>query len=280
MASPIALEQTRPSGAGRARGLVSSRQSGSRVAAQGYLASPDMRHLVEQYWAGSWDLREQPPHTTEMLGDPCVHLVFEEGPNGTSSRLVGIWTRLWRRTLEGVGRVRGAKLRAGAVRSVVNEPATRFANRIVPLELLFGDCAELEKNVLAADEAQGFGALEAWLRQRAARGAVDEVEWAVSLVEQIRQHSEITSVAQLCDLTGDSVRGVQRLFRDYVGASPKWVIRRNRLQEVALRIESGEAPTLAALAAELGYSDHAHLARDFKRVVGKSPRAFAQSVHG
>ena len=31
--------------------------------------------------------------------------------------------------------------------------------------------------------------------------------------------------------------------------------------------------------ADLGYTDQAHLARDFKSVVGKSPSAFAASVH-
>ena len=63
-----------------------------------------------------------------------------------------------------------------------------------------------------------------------------------------------------------------------MGASPKWVIRRNRLQEVAARIERGEGTTLTTLAAELGYTDQAHLARDFKSVVGKSPSDFATSV--
>ncbi len=52
----------------------------------------------------------------------------------------------------------------------------------------------------------------------------------------------------------------------------------NRLQEVALRIERGEGPTLTLLAAELGYTDQAHLARDFKSAVGKSPTDFASSV--
>jgi AraC-like DNA-binding protein len=64
-----------------------------------------------------------------------------------------------------------------------------------------------------------------------------------------------------------------------VGAPPKWLIRRVRLQEAALRIERGDGPSLAGLAAELGYADQAHLARDFKRAVGKSPGEFAKSVH-
>src|SRR5579872_1554903 len=37
-------------------------------------------------------------------------------------------------------------------------------------------------------------------------------------------------------------------------------------------------PSLAELAAALGYADHAHLGRDFKRTVGQTPRAFGRSA--
>ena len=77
---------------------------------------------------------------------------------------------------------------------------------------------------------------------------------------------------------GLGVRPLQRLFRTHVGASPKWVIRRYRLQEAALRMEQGAFPTLAGLAAELGYSDHAHLTRDFKLATGKTPSQFMDEL--
>src|SRR5690606_17252748 len=97
------------------------------------------------------------------------------------------------------------------------------------------------------------------------------VRLAIELAQRIANDPELTSVEVLARSAGLSRRALQRLFRDFLGASPKWVIRRNRLQEVAPRIERGQAPTLAALAAELGYTDQAHLARDFKSAVGKSP---------
>jgi AraC-like DNA-binding protein len=58
-----------------------------------------------------------------------------------------------------------------------------------------------------------------------------------------------------------------------VGASPKWLIRVRRLQQAAMRIERHEIG-LAALAAELGYAYQAHLARDFRSIVGKTPTEF------
>lgn len=219
---------------------------------------------------------------TELLSDPCAHIVFEAGGAHAGSRIVGVWTRLWRRTLEGEGRVRGVKLRAGALRAFVTEPAFRFRNRIVPLESVFGPgVAELERTVLEPqDDAAGFAALEAWLRGH--RRPFDDGggRLAMQLVDRIAGDPEITTVAGLAELVGLGERALQRLFREHVGASPKWVIRLNRLQEVALRLERGDAVTLARLAAELGYADQAHLARDFKGAVGKAPTAFAALVRG
>ena len=70
-------------------------------------------------------------------------------------------------------------------------------------------------------------------------------------------------------------RALQRAFRTHVGVSPKWVMQRYRLHEAAERLREEKPPSLAALAAALGYADQAHFARDFKRAVGQTPRAFA-----
>jgi AraC-like DNA-binding protein len=71
------------------------------------------------------------------------------------------------------------------------------------------------------------------------------------------------------------MRALQRCFRTYVGLSPKAVIRRYRLHEEAAQLGGPNPPTLAALAASLGYADQAHFGRDFKRTVGETPRSFA-----
>jgi AraC-like DNA-binding protein len=71
-----------------------------------------------------------------------------------------------------------------------------------------------------------------------------------------------------------SVRSLQRLFSQYVGVSPKWVIRRYRLHELLERMHSGEQPDWAQLAAELGYFDQAHLSNDFKAITGYTPTEY------
>lgn len=59
-----------------------------------------------------------------------------------------------------------------------------------------------------------------------------------------------------------------------MGLTPKWLVRRRRIQDATWRLRTG-ATTMAAVAADLGYADEAHLSRDFRRVTGATPGAFA-----
>jgi AraC-like DNA-binding protein len=272
------LVETRPSGHGRARGLVSSPASGRRIESRTYASPADLADVVATYWTGRWDLREQPAHTTLLISDPCVNLVCEQGGAHAGSRLVGVWTRLWSRTLEARGMVRGVKLRAGAMRAFVDRPAHAFANRIVALGSLFDDAPALTEQVLASDDEDGFAAWTQWLRAHRRPDDDGQISLAAAIVARIAAQPDITDVDRLAVVAGLGTRALQRLFREHVGASPKWVIRRKRLQEVALRIERGEAANFASLAAELGYTDQSHLARDFKTAVGMTPSAFAASI--
>jgi AraC-like DNA-binding protein len=119
---------------------------------------------------------------------------------------------------------------------------------------------------------------------------------AMALAERIRTDRTIRRVAQLAESEGISPRSLQRLFATYVGVGPKWVILRYRIHEALERAEStgtGRAPAepgpgagsgsgsrrdidWAALAEELGYSDQAHLVRDFKATVGVPPTAYGK----
>jgi transcriptional regulator GlxA family with amidase domain len=59
---------------------------------------------------------------------------------------------------------------------------------------------------------------------------------AVAAVELIAKDKAVTRVERLADELGLSMRGLQRLFAEYVGIGPKWVIRRYRLHEVTAHV--------------------------------------------
>ena len=270
-----ALPRLSPSGHGRARGLISSRVSGARVASQSYGPPTDLADVIDSFWMGRWNLPPDAPHVTELLGDPCVHIVVERG----ATRVVGVWTQRWINRLEGRGHVRAAKLRPGAVRAFFNVDATILSDKKRALaDLLDGfDTAGFESAVLEdPDDRAAFIAMSRYLRQ--IRRNDPDVRLAVGCAHLLRDPG-VTRVETLAARCGLSVRGLQRLFRRHVGAPPKALLRRVRLQEAALRIERGEATNLARLAAELGYTDQAHFTRDFRVAVGRTPRELDTSLY-
>ena len=81
----------------------------------------------------------------------------------------------------------------------------------------------------------------------------------------------IVRVEQVAEQLHVSVRSVQRLAKRYVGVSPVAMIRRYRLQEAAQRLREDTHTTIAQIAADLRYADHAHLNADFRQVLGFNP---------
>jgi AraC-like DNA-binding protein len=110
----------------------------------------------------------------------------------------------------------------------------------------------------------------------------DEPDPATELVERAvqvaRDDGSIRSVGDLANRLGVGVRALQRLFARHVGVTPGWVIRRCRLQEAALRATEGGRVDWADLAAALGYSDQAHLVREFTSTFGVPPARYARDA--
>ena len=96
------------------------------------------------------------------------------------------------------------------------------------------------------------------------------------LVAQAASDRELLRAEQLATRAGMSLRALQRLFRDYVGASPKWVIQRYRLHEAVAQLQAGHELPWTELALALGYYDQAHFIRDFRRLVGCAPMDYVR----
>jgi AraC-like DNA-binding protein len=103
------------------------------------------------------------------------------------------------------------------------------------------------------------------------------VEVAARIVKQVFEDSEIKTVSDLAKATGIERRRLQRIFNEYVGVPPKWVIRRFRLHELVDALNSGKQLDWSQLALDLGYFDQAHLINDFKSIAGYSPAQYHRS---
>jgi AraC-like DNA-binding protein len=99
------------------------------------------------------------------------------------------------------------------------------------------------------------------------------------IIDRIIADRSITRVDELVTQIGLNKRALQRLFNQYVGISPKWVIQRYRLQDAADQLIKQEITDCTDMALRLGYFDLAHFIKDFKTVVGLSPAEYARRAN-
>lgn len=234
----------------------------------------DLAHAIDHYWMVSWDLRGQKPLVAETLPHPNFHLVFEKD----HSTVNGVFTGKFSRTLEGLGTAFGIKFQPGAFRPLLRASAASLSNCSVPAAGVFDqdEVAALESVLVSsADDDTKVEAAESFLR-RHLPGADPAVAQTTQLIRLILTDPGIRTVEHLAARTNMNKRSLQRLFREYVGVPPKWVIRRYRLHELVEQLHNGRSLDYASLAQDLGFFDQAHLIRDFQSIVGRSPAQYGK----
>jgi len=259
----------------RPRGVLNLRagREGSHFAR--YHPSPDLEFFVEHYWIVQWDLRGQEPYLQETLPHPSVHVVFGEG----GSRIVGVVRGRFSVLLKDKSGVFGIKFLPGAFYPFLKSPVSRITDRVLAIEEVFDvDAQMLEDAIMSQEEdCRMIEIAEDFLRRRLPERDENVTEVG-RIVDCIMKSPEITRVDDVVDRVGLNKRMVQRLFSQYVGVSPKWVIKRYRLHEAAEQLASGGVADLSRIAVDLGYFDQAHFIKDFKSIVGKSPTEYAKSI--
>ena len=280
------IEETRqwtapsPEGVGFPRGVLKATGPAEGVFSHARLAPPaSLVPWVQHFWMVEWDLRDAAPRLQETLPHPSVYLVFEQHLERAGStmkaEIAGVTTGKFSRLLEGHARVFGVKFRPGGFRALLSTGVSTLTDRVLPAEQVFGtsvlelaDCLSRCADAETMAEAAGrfLGSLEL------SRDA--SAQLSAKLVELIFKDPTILTVEPLAEKAGMSVRSLQRLFKEYVGVPPKWVIRRYRLHELVERLHSGQAFEGAQLALDLGYADQAHLIHDFRHLVGYTPTGY------
>lgn len=234
----------------------------------------ELSNWIEHFWFVAWDVQDAEATEQTTLPHPNVHLVIEQG----EARIWGVQSDRFTRRLHGKQSVFGIKFRAGGFYHWLGQPVASIHNQQCTVPANIAPAAE--KLTAAVSDKQPFSALCLLAEQMflSLLPQLPNADPALPLLQKIMQEivaqPELNSVEDLQKRYGIHKRQLQRLFQQYVGVSPKWVIQRYRLHEAIARIQTDELINWSRLAQDLGYFDQAHFIRAFRVLTGMTPAAY------
>jgi AraC-like DNA-binding protein len=287
------------------RGILDPWLLRQRVAFARYPPTPALNGLVDRFWAVRWDLPDGTAHRQEVLTHPSVNLTVgtpdaRSGRSAPEARVTGVATDLVDRELAGRGWTVAAMTTVGGFGAFVDEPVSSLVGRTVDADVVPGlDGAALVAEVVAAGgddlgDPGGSGGPDDAGREptrvavlaRALEGLLEAAD-----PERVARAREVAAVARVAETdrgvrrlddlaarAGVTPRALQRLFARHAGVSPTWVLRRYRLLEAAEAVREGERVVWSDVASALGYADQAHLVREFRAALGRTPEAYAKAL--
>lgn len=257
------------------RGVLRQTKANLTTKHNRFFANTKLDYFIEHYWTVSWDLTGKEPYLAETLPYPSVHIVFEKG----NSKIFGVTKGRFSTLLEGKGSVFGIKFRPGGFYPFFQKNISILTDKTIPIsEFTKENILSLEKTIFQKeDEESRINIIETWL-EKILPERDPKIPLINTMIDKMKEDRTIQSVDQISKLFSINLRSLQRLFREYVGVSPKWVIQRFRIQEVAERMEKEKTIPYAEMALELGYYDQAHFIKDFKNTIGLSPEEYLKTI--
>jgi AraC-like DNA-binding protein len=135
----------------------------------------------------------------------------------------------------------------------------------------------LEKLGVCENFAEAVGAFEDHLRKLDFGPQFDDqkIARAIEIIEATGGEIKIAGLAEELNL---STRQLERRFKAVSGLSPKQFARTRRLRATAVALVENTKINWASRAAEMGFTDQAHLTHEFVSVTKRSPNSFAEKV--
>jgi AraC-like DNA-binding protein len=193
-------------------------------------------------------------------------------PIGAAPLLVGPLRRAKAEILPPGLTIVGARFWPGAASPLLGVPADDLIDQVVPFGEVCGAASDLSARLAAVpgpDAALRLLQLDLVRRQARTPPPDSLVAGAVWRLMPWRP----TAIGPLTEDLGISESQLRRRFLAEVGIGPKTLQRTLRFQGyLALAQAAQQGSRVADLAAEVGYADHAHLARECLRLTGLTPR--------
>ena len=180
--------------------------------------------------------------------------------------------------------VAGVRFRPGLARQFLQSPPVELTGRLEPLEQLWGRRArELESRLSGSPSADERARLllSALPHNDAPGAAPNDAPGAIGrAMEAIAAAHGVVDLDWAAAQAGMSARQFRRRCLEESGLAPKHLCRVLRFRR-SFELAVSRKLSWAAIAAETGYFDQAHLIRDFREFTGRTPMAvFSNTGNG
>ncbi|WP_161883553.1 AraC family transcriptional regulator [Deinococcus alpinitundrae] len=244
---------------------------------------PRLRELVDGYWEFE-NVHLTGPHQNYDMAERTVRLMFSAdtllvGPTADTLRpvspvvLAPFTVQPQRTVVQGKLRALVAELYPWGARQLLGWQAATTPDTLDASLSASPWGREIVALVQQGEWNTAREALEAHLLHLA--GLHSEPGTAMQAAQQIYQSFGMVRIAALAEELNLSTRTLERQFAQQVGLSAKTLARVVRFDEVNIRIRMNPAVSMADLTFELGFTDQAHLTREFKALSSMTPGAFA-----
>ncbi len=234
----------------------------------------ELGSFIEHYWSVQWNLPEGKSFEQKVLPYPSVHIAAEEG----SVSVHGVVTGIFSKKLTGNGEVFGIKFLPGGFRPFCSGSVSDFTDSVLPLDSFIAGTGYKQKPLFLnrEDFVTRAGYADEFLIQWLPKGITlpDVIPQAFSI---LKSNDDVIRPDHLARKLQISLRSLQRIFREWVGVSPRWIIMRERLQNIAAILAETDTADWSTIAADAGYFDQAHFINDFRSVIGMTPGEYLQS---
>jgi AraC-like DNA-binding protein len=178
--------------------------------------------------------------------------------------------------------VLGVRFRPAGAWAFAGRPLSACTDRRIDLAVLHGDgdAAVLRRSLATApidvrlELVADYVARQIALRDGRRDAAVERC------VERLLQSEGRVPLAALGTLAGLGERQLQRRFAEVVGISPRALGVVIRLRRVFEALRNAPLATWSERAQAAGFFDHPQMARDFRRLLGRTPTRWAEAGPG
>lgn len=244
-----------------------------------------LREAIYDFWYVNRDFDERQP-SFEVTPDGYAEIIFTFGspcsiatPSGwqplPSPILVGLLNQPIRFQVQSRLEVIGIKCFPWALLELLGLALSQAG-----VQLLAHSLAQLQaplQQLLAVGRVtEALATVARYFEQTQARRVGDPLLGKAG--SALRAAGGTLPVSQVAAAAHTTVRTLERKFKQAAGRTVKGVAHLLRLEQARNHLWQHPAANLASLAQELGYSDQAHLGREFKRYCGITPAAFARQA--